>query len=192
MKKKLITFIIIVCALHQIKAQSITLESINAQIGLGISSPYESRDEIAGTGFFLQGELVYNVASWLELKPYAGLILTSSNGKDLNDNPTDEKATSKAFLVGGKARVRAPIRWVAPYIELGVGVSVGKFETLTVFDNITKNGLAYHIPFAFGLELGKNNSVDLGLTYYVHPSLKQFSGAFALGISIPLKSKKKQ
>jgi hypothetical protein len=192
MKNKLITFIIIVCASYQINAQSITLESINAQIGLGISSPYDSRDEIADTGFFLQGELVYKVASWLELKPYAGLILTSSNGKDLNDNPTDEKATSKAFLAGGKARIRVPIRWVAPYIELGIGASIGKFETLTVFDNISKNGLAYHIPFALGLELGKNNGVDLGFTYYFHPSLKQYSGALALGITIPIKSKKVQ
>ena len=38
-------------------------------------------------------------ASWFEIRPYVGFIITNSNGKDLNDNPTDEKAESKAFLV---------------------------------------------------------------------------------------------
>ena len=116
--------------------------------------------------------------------------MTSSNGKDLNDNPTNEKAESKAFLLGGKARVRAPIPWVAPYVEIGIGTSIGKFETLTAFDNIDKVGIIYHIPFAFGLELGKNNNVDLGFTYYFQPSVEQFVGAFSVGITFPLNNKK--
>jgi len=149
-------------------------------------------DDIADSGFFLQGEMVYSVASWLEMRPYVGFISTRSNGKDLNDNPTNEKATSKAFLVGGKFRVRAPIRWVAPYIELGIGASAGKFETFTSFVDINKSGLVYHIPFTLGLELGRNNGVDLGFTYYFHPSVEQFSGALAFGISIPLKNKNAQ
>jgi hypothetical protein len=114
--------------------------------------------------------------------------LTSSNGKDLNDNPTDEKAESKAFLLGGKARVRAPIPWVAPYIEIGIGTSIGKFETLTAFDNIDKSGLIYHIPISLGLELGRNNNVDLGFAYYLRPSVEQYTGAFAVGITFPLKN----
>ncbi|WP_236545528.1 hypothetical protein [Tenacibaculum maritimum] len=116
--------------------------------------------------------------------------MTSSNGKDLNDNPTDEKAESKAFLLGGKARVRAPIPWVTPYIEIGIGTSIGKFETLTVFDNIEKSGIIYHIPLSFGLELGKNNNVDLGFAYYLQPSIEQYAGAFAVGITFPLNNKK--
>ena len=52
------------------------------------------------------------------MKPYIGFISTSSNGKDLNDNPTDEIATATTLLVGGKVRVRAPIPYV-PYIEIG-------------------------------------------------------------------------
>ncbi|MBR9757272.1 MAG: hypothetical protein GYB39_04260 [Algicola sp.] len=185
MKKTLIILIIVLTS-NLAEAQFIKEKSINAQIGYGISVPYESVDDIANRGFFAQGELVLKVTSWFELRPYAGFILTSSNGKDLNDNPTDEKAESKAFLLGGKARVRAPIPWVAPYVEIGIGTSIGKFETLTAFDNIDKGGIIYHIPFAFGLELGKNNNVDLGLTYYFQPSVEQFVGAFAVGITFPL------
>lgn len=84
--------------------------------------------------------------------------------------------------------MRAPIPYVAPYFEIGIGASIGKFETLTAFDDIDKSGIISHIPFAFGLELGKNNNVDLGFTYYFQPSVEQFAGAFAVGITFPLKN----
>ena len=187
MKNNLI-FLIIVLASNQLEAQFIKHKSITAQIGYGLSSPNNSIDVIADDGFFLQGEYVLSVASWVELRPYAGLILTSSNGKDVNDNPTDEKAESKAFLIGGKIRVRAPIPWAAPYVEIGIGSSMGKFETFTAFTNINKSGFIYHIPFSLGLELGRNNNVDLGLSYYFQPTVEQYAGAFALGISFPLQN----
>jgi len=169
-------------------AQFIKEKSINAQIGYGLSAPYDSVDDIADTGFFLQGELILKATSWFELRPYLGAIFTNSDGTDINDNPTNEKAETNAVLLGGKARVRAPIPWVAPYIELGIGASIGRFETLTAFDNIDRSGVIYHIPFALGLELGRNNNVDIGLTYYIQPTVKQFVGAFAIGIAIPLKN----
>ena len=125
--------LIIVLTSNFVEAQFIKEKSINAQIGYGVSAPYNSIDNIADDGFFAQGELILKVASWFELRPYAGFILTNSNGKDLNDNPTNEKAETKAFLLGGKVRVRAPIPWVAPYVEIGIGTSIGKFETLTGF-----------------------------------------------------------
>ncbi len=190
MKKTLILTVIILIS-NLVDAQLIKEKSINVQIGYGLSAPNNSVDNIVDDGFFTQGELILKIASWLELRPYAGLILTSSNGKDLYENPTNEKAESKALLLGGKARVRAPIPWVAPYIEIGIGTSIGKFETFTAFDNINKSGIIYHIPFSLGLELGQNNNVDLGLTYYFQPSVKQYVGAFAVGITFPLINKKR-
>ena len=190
MKKTLILTVIILIS-NLVDAQLIKEKSINVQIGYGLSAPNNSVDNIVDDGFFTQGELILKIASWLELRPYAGLILTSSNGKDLYENPTNEKAESKALLLGGKARVRAPIPWVAPYIEIGIGTSIGKFETFTAFDNINKSGIIYHIPFSLGLELGKNNNVDLGLTYYFQPSVKQYVGAFAVGITFPLNNKQR-
>ncbi|MGC6430919.1 MAG: hypothetical protein ACON5F_07745 [Jejuia sp.] len=189
MRKTSIIFISIVCTSNFLQAQFIKEKAINAQIGLGISSPYNSVGEIADQGFFAQAELILKAASWIEFRPYVGVIFTNSNGKDLNDNPTDEKAESSGVLLGGKARVRAPIPYVSPFIELGIGASIGKFETMTFFDNIDKGGIIYHIPITLGLELGKNSSVDLALTYYLQPSVEQFVGAFALGIEIPLNKK---
>ena len=188
MKKTLILLTLFLTS-NLAKAQVITEKSLNVQIGYGLSSAYKSIDDIADDGFFAQGELVLKVTSWVELRPYAGFIFTSSNGKDINDNPTDEKATTKAFLLGGKARLRAPIPWVAPYIEIGIGTSIGKFETLTTYDDIDKSGIIYHIPFTLGLELGRDHNVDLAFTYYFQPSVQQYAGAFALGLTFPLKNK---
>ncbi|MGF1558102.1 MAG: hypothetical protein ACFCUL_03355 [Flavobacteriaceae bacterium] len=56
--------------------------------------------------------------SWFELRPYAGLVLTKSDGLDFNNDPTFEKAVTRAVLIGGKVRLRAPIPYIAPYIEL--------------------------------------------------------------------------
>lgn len=187
MKKNLILLLIILIA-NAAEAQFIKKRSINVQIGFGVSVPYYSSDDIIESGFFLQGEYVLKVASWVEFRPYAGLILTSSNGKDFHDNPTNEKAESNAFLIGGKARVRAPISWVAPYIEIGIGASIGKFETFTHFTDINKSGFIYHIPIAFGLELGRNNNFDLGFTYYFQPTVEQYVGAVGFGFTFPLKN----
>lgn len=186
--KKTLIFLAIVLSSNMAKAQLITEKSLNIQIGYGLSSPYNSIDDIVNDGFFAQGELVLKIASWIDLRPYAGFIATNSNGKDFNDNPTDEKATSKAFLMGGKARLKAPIRWVAPYIELGIGTSIGKFVTYTTYDDIDKSGIIYHVPVALGLELGPSNNVDLAFTYYFQPTVQQFAGAFALGLTFPLKN----
>ena len=185
MRKTLILLILVLTS-NLVEAQFIKEKSINAQIGYGISVPYNSVDEIADDGIFAQAELILKVTSWVEFRPYAGFIFTNSNGKDLNENPTNESAETKAFLLGGKARLRAPIPWVAPYVEIGIGTSIGKFETFTTFDNIDKSGIIYHIPVALGLELGKNNNVDLGFTYYFQPSVEQFAGAIAVGVTIPL------
>ncbi|WP_420322645.1 hypothetical protein [Flagellimonas sp.] len=187
--KNILTILTLILITSQTTAQFVDQHSINAQIGYGLSAPYESVDDIADDGFFLQGEYVVQWASWAKTIAYTGVVLTSSNGKDLNNNPTNELAESKAFLLGTKARVRAPIPWVAPYVELGIGASIGKFRTFTSFVDINKSGVIYHIPVSLGLELGRNHGVDIGLAYYFQPTVEQFAGAATLGVSIPLKTK---
>ena len=171
-----------------VEAQFIKEKSLNIQLGYGVSIPYYSLDEVASCGLFLQGELVLKATSWFEIRPYAGLMITNSNGKNLQDGPSDEMAETKAFLFGGKVRLRAPIPYLAPYAEIGIGASVGTFETKTYLSYFDKRGVQYHIPFSLGLELGRNNNVDVGLTYYFNPSVEQYAGAFAVGVSIPLKN----
>ncbi len=170
-----------------VKAQFIKEKSLGVQVGYGVTIPYYSEADVGGTGFFAQGEIIYKVTNWVELRPYAGLFITKADDEDFDGNPTDEYAESKAFLIGGKTRLRIPIPYIAPYIEVGFGASIGSFKTSTVFDYYDKKGVIYHIPISFGLELGKNNGVDIGFSYFLHNSVEQQSGAFALGLSFPLK-----
>lgn len=170
----------------QVKAQFIKEKSLEASLGYGISSPYEDIDEdITGTGVYLQLEYVFTHSNWIDFRPYAGILITNTDNNEQNDN--GYKSTTKAFLMGGKVRTTIPIPYVAPYIEFGLGASIGSFETFTPYANLKDNGIIFHSPFSIGLELGKNHNINLEYTYYYHPSVKQFGGAIAFGIAIPLK-----
>lgn len=184
--KKILLLSILFFSATIAQAQFIKEKSISVQAGYGISAPEISVDRVASGGFFAQGELVLKVTSWLDFRPYIGFVITNSDGNNLNGNPSDEMAETKAALLGGKARLRAPIPYIAPYIEIGMGTSIGKFETLTAFDEVDKSGIIHHIPFSLGLELGKNHSVDLGLTYYFQSPVEQYIGAIAVGVRFPL------
>ena len=174
-----------------LKAQPRKGEFINISVGLGISSSYYNQDyenyeDIDGSGFYAQGEYVLGVTKWIGLRPYAGIILTSTNKDENQLNQHDYKVTSKAFLLGGKVRLCAPIPWIAPFVETGIGASIGKFENYTPTTNIKKNGLQIHIPFSFGLALGPKNNIEIAATYYFHPAAKEFCGALAAGFTFPI------
>jgi len=167
--------------------------SVNAQIkegkflgvsaGIGLVAP-DDETEISGSGFYAQGEYIVNLNSWFGFRPYAGVIFASGSSDE--EELKGYGVKSNAFLAGVKVRVAAPIPYVAPFVELGVGASVGSFETFTPLTDVSKNGVLTHIPVAFGLAVGKNHSVDIKFTYYFHPAVEQFSGAFAAGIYFPL------
>src|SRR5690606_7662679 len=129
---------------------------------------------------------VFGLTKWFGVRPYAGLVLTSADNNNDRQTQSAYKATSKAFLLGGKVRITGPIPWVAPYIEIGLGASIGSFITYTPYTNKEDNGLIMHIPFSIGLALGPKHNFDIAFTYYEHPSVDQFAGAAAFGFSFPL------
>lgn len=170
---------------NSLKAQPRRGEFINASIGLGISTSYYEEDG-GGSGFYAQGEYVMGITKWFGLRPYAGIIITSPDQKTNQEIENDYKITTKAFSFGGKARIAAPIRWIAPFIESGIGASIGSFETFSPSTNIKKNGILMHIPFSLGLAVGPKHNVDIIFTYNFYPTVKQVSGAAAFGLSFPL------
>lgn len=182
MKKYLLILVIFFCFSIS-HAQFIKERSIDASIGYGLSFPYDDVD-VFGDGFYIQGEYVMMVSNWLDLRSYAGFIFTGESSSQTL--PEEFKATANAFLFGGKARITAPIPYFAPYIELGLGGSIGKFETITPFTNKQQSGLLFHIPFSIGAELGRDHAINIEFTYYFHNSVEQFNGAFAIGFSFPL------
>jgi hypothetical protein len=197
--KKLIFVFLTLLTFNISNAQFIKEKAINVSLGIGYAFPFEDSD-VMGSGFYASGEYILKVASWVDFKPYAGLVLTKSRliedynpEDDLNLNPnelkkSDLRSTTNALLLGGKIRVKAPIPYFAPYFEIGIGTSIGSFETITYGNNINKNGPILHIPFSIGVELGRKHNFDIVFLYYVQPSVKQMSGAAEIGYKIPIKS----
>ncbi|WP_298368643.1 hypothetical protein [uncultured Lutibacter sp.] len=183
MKKSLI-FVISLFLFSQLNAQFIKSTSVDISAGLGITVPYDNVD-IESYGFYLQGEYVLNSSYWIDFRTYAGLILTKTE-IDKQQNEPAYKSDARAFLIGGKTRISPPFRRFAPFFEIGIGASFGSFETFTPFTFKKDSGVQLHIPFSLGVELGYYRNYELSLKYYYHPNMKQFSGATAVGISIPL------
>jgi hypothetical protein len=176
---------------------SVTPTTVNAQpregrfidvaLGLGISAPYDE-SHVDGLGFFAEGEYVFAFSSWAGIRPYAGVLLTWPDDTDYRctDPDFDCEVTAKIALIGGKGRLAAPIPWVAPFIELGLGASLGVIRTRTPEEDVETSGAALHIPFSLGLALGPDHAVEVAFVYYFHPAEHQFSGAAAIGLSFPL------
>lgn len=173
------------CFSNFVLAQPNKGQFIKASVGYGLTIPLEDYN-IGGTGFYTQGEYVIGIRKWFGVRPYAGVIFTSPNETVTAASLAQYRVTAKAFMFGGKIRIVAPIPYVAPYFELGLGSSIGSFETYTPTKHIKANGIQFHVPFSLGLAIGKNHDFELELTYYSYPSLEQVSGAMALGFSFPL------
>lgn len=160
-------------------------EFINASIGIGLcASSNEDESDVIGDGFYAQAEYVWNPTNWFGVRPYAGVVLASGESDD--QDMQKFKIKSNAFLLGAKVRVAAPIPYVAPFIESGLGMSLGSFETRTEFTDKKKSGALLHIPFTLGLAIGRKHNYEVKFTYYFHESVEQFSGAVAFGLSFPL------
>ncbi|AOC94001.1 hypothetical protein BB050_00862 [Flavobacterium anhuiense] len=166
---------------------------IKASIGYGSSSSYYIEDygsqdevDVMGGGLYLQGEYIIGLKSWFSVRPYAGAIFESVDKNQNIQNQPQYKVTTNAFLMGGKVRFCAPIPWVAPFIEGGIGTSMGKFETFTPNVNFNKSTVLLHIPFSIGLAVGRHNNFEIGISGYFHPAAKQSTGVFAIGYNFPL------
>ena len=184
--KKIAFIVFYILISVQAKAQFIQEKYTDVSIGLGMSAPYEEMNVFRSPGFYAMGDYVLSVNNWFDIRPYAGFILT----KLIEDNSDEVKprysSEANAILLGGKFRITAPVSWVAPYFETGVGASIGSFSTFTPQTSIDKSGLIAHIPFSLGVELGPRNNVNLGFTYFFQNNLEQFMGAAVIGVSFPV------
>jgi outer membrane autotransporter protein len=160
--------------------------AIKASVGYALSVPYDDNVDFFGQGFMAQAEYIYTVAKWFDIRPYAGFIIANSDEDTTNFSGQTFTADANAFLLGGKIRLKAPIPWVAPFAEVGIGMSVGEFETITNTVNFKESGLVFHIPFSIGLALGPKHNFEIAFTYYYHNSVEQFGGAAAFGMTFPL------
>lgn len=76
--KKTILLVSMLFIANHSNAQFLKAKSIDTSIGFGLSAPYDENVDTRGTGFYMQDEYVFEVLSWIDVSPYAGLILTGS------------------------------------------------------------------------------------------------------------------
>lgn len=161
---------------------------VGASAGLGLS--YADDDSAAGgRGFYLQAEYAYGLSAWFQPRAYAGVVATSS--KDEEAGPMHLPCQSAAGgpcevsaqigFLGAKGRVIIPIPYVAPFFELGLGLSLGKLTTMTNPTDERRMGLHIHVPFALGLLIGGRYRFEVSFQYLAHPAAAQTAGAVAVG-----------
>lgn len=155
---------------------------IKVQAGYGLNARYDNV-EVEGSGFYAQAEFVWAPTTWFGVRPYAGVLFVTSNSRDI---PELYEITSNGVLLGVKARLLAPIPWVAPFFEVGGGLSLGTFKTRWPFTIVSNKGPVFHIPVSLGLAIGREHRFEVAFQYYYMDSVEQFAGAAAVGLTFPL------
>jgi hypothetical protein len=172
----------------QVRADE-TPHRLNVSAGLGYAFPMDEAlddTDASGRGGFGEVEYMYREREWAVPQVYAGVLL-SAPSSDCQLTPCDVSANIGFF--GVKERLLAPIPYVAPFIELGLGASIGSMSTRAAgIVDIDQSGAMYHIPFSLGLALGEHHQFELSLKYLFHPEQRQINGALAIGFGFPLGS----
>jgi hypothetical protein len=161
---------------------------LGVSAGFGYSFPNDDDateiDEADGTGGFAEVEYIYHAVEWATPRAYAGVLVTSTD-RACELTPCDVSA--QIGFIGIKGRLLAPIPYVAPFIELGFGGSVGSVTTRVAnIVDAAGDGVMYHVPIAVGLVLGGRRQFELALQYMIHPEQVQVNGALAFGFSFAL------
>jgi hypothetical protein len=149
-------------------------------VGLGYTFTEVVNHEGEGSGAFLEAEYVFRPTSFFTPRLYAGSLVTFPDEDSCGVEPCDVK--SQIFFLGAKARLMAPIPYIGPFIELGLGLSLGHLRTLDQDVDEEMSGATVHIPIAVGLALGRENNFSVSFSYLHHPSDSQLSGAVAVGM----------
>jgi hypothetical protein len=157
---------------------------------LGLSVPYDrSGDDqsIGGSGVLGGAEYILKSNEWLSPRAYAALLFTFSEQTErCRDQRMACDVSAKLGLLGVKARVTFPIPYVAPFLEVGIGLSLGAMRTRTLKIREKLEGATYHVPVAIGLSLGESRSVDVAFQYWAHPAAKQLNGGLLVGLTFAI------
>src|SRR5262249_20066625 len=128
--------------------------------GIGYTFSNKDMPNGSGDGGMLSAEYVFRPLTAISPRLYGGVLMTFPQGGSCV-TPSLCDVESKLAFAGAKLRLMAPIPWVGPFLELGVGLSAGYMRTLDGADIDEKtSGIAYHIPVSLGLAIGRNHEYD--------------------------------
>jgi hypothetical protein len=120
----------------------------------------------------------------VNVRAYAGFLATSTDSSrcQLADGCD---VSEEVVVLGAKVRFMAPIPWVAPFLELGLGLSIGTIHATDVGVDRIRHGAVVDIPLGLGLSLGPKHNVDLGVIVLEHQGAEAIGGAFYVGVNLP-------
>ena len=135
-----------------------------------------------GGGGYVKVAYAYALTEWLSPRAYAGFDIT---GRGLHCDSCDLRS---ALGFGGLAvRLTAPIPWIAPFVEGGIGAAFGTIHTkVDNYVDATYHGGYVQVPFSLGLSVGHHHQADVVLGVLYHPRADQIVYIFGFGIREPL------
>jgi hypothetical protein len=140
----------------------------------------------SGTGASVEGVYLFRRNSWLTPRLYAGLVVTPTSSTCLSfTQPCDVHA---AFVHGGgRVRLEAPIRWVAPFLEVGLGLAVGSHTTRVAAELDSSGfGVTYTVPVSFGLAMGQRHQYTAAIAASYLPGWHLTAAGFTVGFGFAL------
>src|SRR5262245_34834938 len=89
-----------------------------------------------GDGFYASVAYVLVPSAWVRGAAYAGTALTfSGTSSGCREAGLECDVSTKIGFLGIKGRLTIPIPFVAPFLELGIGTSIGEIRTRTRITN---------------------------------------------------------
>ncbi len=175
---------LLLCLLGSINtffAQNYESDQFSIKLAYGMITPDDGTiDYSSSLGINFEGNYVYGVKTWFQIRPYAGVFTAINTGGDIDTN----RVGQTSLMFGAKGRLVAPIRNFGPFVELGYGASLGNFRTLTAETDESKKGFYTHIPVSAGIAVGNRQNFDIAFTYFFYPNLAQTTSIFGGSLSI--------
>lgn len=158
------------------------------QVAGGLGGSFTLVDDANGTGSggYVAVEVLSPTYEWVTGSLYGGLFLTWPEG-DCGPGVVPCDLSASIFFLGVKGRVVAPISWVAPFLELGVGISIGRTTTRNgAVVEAEAKGFIPHWLWGLGLAIGPNNEFSLSLQFLEHTRGQQSCALLGAGFAFPL------
>ena len=137
-----------------------------------------------GAGFLGEADYVIEMTTWIQPRLCAGVLLTFPDECESAGSPCE--VTARMAYGGAKVRFTAPIPYVAPFVDLGLGLGVGVLTTRLPEADYGQSFASYHFSIFGGLALGTNRNAELAVGFLAQPSTPQSAIALELGLAFPL------
>jgi hypothetical protein len=165
--------------------------SQQSQISAGIGASFPSSEHnVLGVG----GSVVYErrLASphWAGVRLYAGGFFSRTDRNRCPASVQPCSVSSQIAVGGAKLRLLAPIPYVAPYFEIGAGLSAGSIRTqVAAFGrfsaiDVDQSGVLFHLPVGLGIAFGRHHQHKLSVDYFVHPYRDHIAGTLSVGVGM--------